>query len=307
MIDQRQIVMAMALLYRAYGLLVRSEVPVPGACPIAAADGDAADIEVAFGPARLTAPALESGPYRYDGNSVLFGLPDVGRYLCREGRHIVIEPAASATATDIGDFLIATAIPIILWMRPGEIVLHAAGVVLDGREGAIAICGSSGSGKSTILKALIAAGARVVGDDTLRVTFSPHAISVSGLPMRYCWNDRAGDARVGHDVAPERALSSAPLAALFVLESSRQAGSPRFRRLTGVPAFRALLAQRHRPKVPRLMAKEAELVSAFARLAKLPSYLWCREEGRPALSRAEFAILTGDRSHAEKTEEEFSA
>ncbi|MEI9991669.1 MAG: hypothetical protein WDM86_16700 [Rhizomicrobium sp.] len=285
--------MAQTFLYRAYGLIVRSELPIPGACLFsgkAEMCPHAPDIEIVVDSVCAAMPGTQYGPYRRNGNSLLYEMPGIARYLCQAGRRMVVEPACGASATDVGDMLIATALPALLWMRPGEIVLHAAGAAIGAAKSAIAICGPSGSGKSTVLRSLLSAG-RVLGDDTLRLLVAAEGVKASGLPARYCWSEDPGFHRNGHDVVAEQTLRSAPLAALCVLDLPRSTGPAEFRRLTGVEALTVLLAQRHRPKVPRLMGKEGEVLPLFGHLAKLPLYSWRRKEGAGDLTREELAFL----------------
>ena len=76
--------------------------------------------------------------------------------------------------------LMATALPAALWMR-GETVLHAGAVLLPGMTHAVAFAGASGSGKSTMLRALLEHGARLVADDTVCVRAAANGYQVAGL------------------------------------------------------------------------------------------------------------------------------
>ncbi len=299
--------MVQTFLYKAYGLTVRSELSIPGACLLsgeAAMIPHAPDIEIVVDSVGSAMPGAQHGPYRRNGDSLMFEMPGIARYLCQAGRRMVVERACGASAADVGDMLIATALPALLWMRPGEIVLHAAGVVIGAARPAIGICGPSGSGKSTVLKSLLSAGARILGDDTLRLLVAAEGVKASGLPARYCWSEEPGSHRNGHDVVAGQRLRSAPLAALCVLDLPRSTGPAEFRRLTGVEALTVLLAQRHRPKVPRLMGKEGEVLPLFGHLAKLPLYSWRRKEGAMDLKDEESAFLLDQATQSPHQQEE---
>jgi len=276
-------------LYRAYEFLIRSEIAIPGAIPLDDAASGEVDIEIAFGEAGLPDTARSEGPYRYVEGRLLFDMPAIAYYLCEGGRRITIEKRPGASERDIAGLLIATALPALLWMR-GEIVLHAAGLVPAGGDRAIAICGASRSGKSTVLRDMLGRGSRVVGDDSLRVRFSPAGVTASGLPCRFFWSREGEAERPDHAVAAERVLAAMPLAAVFILDWPR--GEPHFERVAAVDALRQLLLQRHRPRVPRLLGMEGRFLAGFATLSRLDVYLWKRRDGAIALSSEEFAFLT---------------
>src|ERR1700744_1064503 len=278
------------MLLRGYDLLISSEMHVPGAISVSSATPEQVDLEIRYGSARLSEAQIEEGPDRYAPGELLFEMPALARYLCCDGRLIVVEPAPGASLTDIGDMLVATALPALLWMR-GAMVLHAAGIVPDGCAAAIALCGPSGSGKSTVVRDLLSHGGRIVGDDTLRLRVAPSGVPASGLPGRFCWSGEAGLTRVGHVVAPSDILASAPLRCLFVLTLPRSSSGFRFERLQGVGALQAVLAQRHRPRVPRIIGMEQAYLAQFAMLARMEIYSWQRSENSTTLAEGEIAFL----------------
>jgi len=210
-------------------------------------------------------------------------------YRCDAGRRIVVERMGDTSESEAARYLIATALPALLWMR-GEIVLHVAAALLPGATRAIAIGGVSGAGKSTILRQLVAIGASVVADDTLCLRFDGLTMTVSGLAGGYFV---AKGAQRGFEmVPPERQAASAPLAGLVMLGARSLSGGPTFHTLSGVAALEALLASRHRPRIPTLLGKNRALLPVLARLSEtLPIQLWNRQEGLPALDPAEVAQL----------------
>jgi hypothetical protein len=90
----------------------------------------------------------------------------------------------NADVSEIEALLVATALPAILWMR-GRFVLHAAAVLMPGRDAAIAIAGPSGVGKSAALAQLIVRGAAVLADDSVSVAVGASGLIASGLPSVY--------------------------------------------------------------------------------------------------------------------------
>jgi hypothetical protein len=236
------------------------------------------DIDIIMGDAPLAGPARALGPYRLAGDGLLFEMAGVARYRCEAGERITVESAAGASESAVAGYLIATALPALLWMR-GDIVLHMAAVVLPGMSGAIAFGGATGSGKSTILHQLVAAGAKMVADDTICVRFDGQAPMVSGLPGGYFLAD--ADARSFRAVPPEQRLSSARLRAVVTLGARKSSGIAAFHALNGASAFEVLLAGRHRPRVPTLLGRSEALLPVLARLSgNVPIHRWDRLEGR---------------------------
>jgi len=273
---------------RAFDLAIRSDLALPGAMAADPDAGASVDVEIIEGPAVLEGASSTLGPYRLAGDRLLFSRRGVADYLCEGGGRIVVERAPGADAFEVRGSLIATALPALLWMR-GEIVLHAAAAVLPGARRAIAIGGASGAGKSSLLDQLLSFGSTLVGDDALRLRHDGPAMLASGLPAGLFLGDHG---RAFKPAPPEQQAASAELAALVVLETPRGQDAPRFRRLRGADALETLLAGRHRPRVPRLLGREAGLLPAFSRLAgHLPVYHWRRREDALTLEADEVEFL----------------
>lgn len=277
--------------------MVRSALALPGGIALESGDPRLAagiDIEIAEGDAKLQGFARELGPYRRAGDSLLFEMPGIARYRCDAGARMIVERIGDTSEGVAASYLIATALPALLWMR-GEIVLHAAAALLPGAAGAIAIGGASGTGKSTILRQLVAAGACVVADDSVCLRFSGADMTVSGLAGGYfvaeADNDRSRRFEV---VQPEHQIPAAPLTGLVMLRARLSSGAPAFHPLRGVAALEALLGSRHRPRVPALLGNNKAMLPVLARFSEtLPIHLWNRREGAAALDPAEMAWLTG--------------
>lgn len=280
--------------YRAYGLSIDSAWPVPGAMTMPKEEpgfSGQADIEILDGSATV---AQHGERQDHAGNALVYERPGVGRYLCERAR-IVVAPVAGARMSELLGALIASALPAALWMR-GEVVLHAAAVQFPGVSRAIAIAGSSGSGKSMILSQLAAAGARVVGDDTLCARLSDHAVQVSGLPGAYflCHASSTTNEERELCLVPQaQQLPSAPMGALLVLDLPRPSEGFGFRRLHGTAALEALLRNRHRSRIPRFLRSEGALLPNFVQfLERFAIYSWTRCEGVRALDAREIRFLS---------------
>ncbi|MEM1111415.1 MAG: hypothetical protein AAGI11_05855 [Pseudomonadota bacterium] len=101
------------------------------------------------------------------------------------GRHIWVDSPKSMACRDVEAYLTGPVLAYALRLQ-GHLCLHAS--VIDMQGGAIALAGTSGSGKSTTAAALVARGHRLVSDDVLALQFS--ASSALALPgkseLRLC-------------------------------------------------------------------------------------------------------------------------
>lgn len=155
-------------LYRANGLTLRSEINLPELHPGAGR----ADVEIRYGTsptelddAALKAPRAQASPGEY-----LLTVDGVGRYWVRDGRTVVLDPAAGATEDDVRVFLLSSVMGVLAHEH-GFLPLHASAVSIDGA--CVLLAGSSGVGKSTMAAALHRRGHPVVADDICAISLGP--------------------------------------------------------------------------------------------------------------------------------------
>lgn len=256
---------------------------LPGAMPLPD-DHVPVDLHIHLNP---PAPLRTGAPlYRREEDALVFSPPGVGTYRITD-RDLAITPVGGA---DVAALLIATAVPAWLWLRR-RLVLHAAAVVMPGATHALVIGGATGSGKSTMLAALLARDAAMLSDDTVAVDFEGAVPWSSGLAGGY-WRAVPLEGRVIQAVPAGCAVRRAPIGAIVLLD--RGAGAPWFERLAPLAAMPELLASRHRPAVPRLLRRDAAVLAQCAGLASaVPIYRWHRTDGVPSLSDAELGALHG--------------
>lgn len=250
-----------------FGQTILSDITIPGALPLTQ-EGDAA-VRVR----RLAAAPIgeAAGGYACDGGEIVLTIPGTARYRCA-AEEVAIIPQPGVGDDVLADYLIAGALPAALWMQ-GRLVLHAAAVRLRESGRCVAIAGASGAGKSTLAAELLAAGGALVADDAL-VVLPGEPLAVSGLPGGLF--HQAGEAR-RFDCASDSAASAA-LAALVILDVVP--GEPGMRRLHGAEAVQAVVDQRHRSSVPRLLGREAmTLAQCLALAAAVPVWLLRRPPG----------------------------
>ncbi len=174
----------------------------------------------------------------------------VGSYDVRDGKEILVCPAAGAHAELVRLFVLGSAWGVLLQQR-GSLAMHA-GVVRAG-EGAVAFCGPSSAGKSTTVDWLARRGFPLVCDDLCRVDVAgaespwvwpsarPLKLSVAALAT-------AGRSAAGLRAAlprgklqlpwSEGASEPLPLRTIYLLEW----GEPSLSRLSGATALRRFVA-----------------------------------------------------------------
>jgi hypothetical protein len=258
--------------YRIAGLLVASDMPLPGAAP---ADGDApAEVTIRSGdvPSVLEAPTAVGPTWRLAGTTLLLDIPDVGRLRIEGGGEIVYQSDAIAPADDLAVFLAGPVLALLLDLRR-QPVLRASGVWVEGR--AVLFCGPSGSGKSTLAAALTQRGYPLLLDDVCAVTLAVPPLIQSDATWLKLWSrpiERLGlDGRRGdrvraclekHYLDPGAARAApAPIGAVYNL---REARPPHAAGIEAPNAVDAVLALRRSAYYP-LMVQRLGLTDLYFR------------------------------------------
>lgn len=281
----------------AFDTAIASRFPLPGALPCSERDPAGqfqAEITVTQGYVDIPASAEPAGMYRYLDDTLWFPDAAIARFACHQDGRIVVEPGIGASDDLVGRLLIASALPAMLWMRR-QPVLHAGAAIMPGRSLAMAVGGEAGAGKSTVLEQLVAAGARLVGDDTIRVSATGQHVLASGLPGG-CYiaagtGDRKAE-RVFHPVPGPLQCLSLPLGAFIHLDPPARQDNPEFVRVRGVEALELLLTARHRPEVAGILGQEADHLQDLARMSRdLTVCRWSRKKGEIPLGASEWRFL----------------
>ena len=263
----------------AYGLRVRSEIAVP--FRPAAPDGPP-DLDIRIGrvPERLPNPAAVRGRFWQTAPGVfLLGVEGIARYLARDGREIVVQPAGG-TESDVGAFLPGSVLAACLQQR-GMLTLHASAVATE--AGAILFAGHSGSGKSTLLAALVDRGYRMIADDITGVVpaIAGPPVALPAFPALRLWDDavdalRWRDRSLGrvHEgmekyVAAVDDFRHEPAAVRTVLTlDTRRGDAIRIAALPRSQAFGRLLRHTYGWRFLAGMGRQREHFDAVSRLAR---------------------------------------
>lgn len=272
------------------------------------------DVRVSVGtvPDDPGAPDYIGPTWRLVGRRFYLEVPSLIRLMADDGREIVAQPLGTSTEADMAPFILSTGMAAILHQRR-LLAFHAATVAWQGR--AIALCGSTGTGKSTLAAALCRAGAGFVGDDIAAIRIE----SADGVPLVWpdgrqhrLWADaidhltlaeRQGAPIRSHmskfHVAPSSPLDrgevASPLAAVILLRTRERTvppGPPSIEPLTLVDAAPLLKGEIYRPSLARHMGHDPLLFSQIAGLlSRAPVFRLERTRGLEYLDASAALVL----------------
>lgn len=149
-------------LYRAYGLVVASDLALPGLRE--APPGAPADVRVERRPLEMD----ELGSSE-DGQRIGALFHDVARFLLEDGARVAVDVRRDDVGADVIEARLLGEIFAGLLRQRGLLVLHACAVARDGE--AVAFVGESGWGKSTLAEAFCQRGYTLLTDDVMGVAF----------------------------------------------------------------------------------------------------------------------------------------
>jgi len=293
--------------YRISGLRVQSDFELPGALP---ADAAAVDVLVRLRdvPEHLEAPTTAGRGWEMDDSRFLLSLSGVGRFLATDGRLIEMQPEHELR--DAVPFLLGTAFGALLLQR-GNLVLHASSVSRDGS--AVALCGHSGIGKSTLAAALCQAGCDFVSDDVSVIEPGPDSValwpdgrclklfeeSVARLGLAAHRGQEVGSGTTKHyvELRSRESTGPLPLRAIYVLRNLEGQGASQIVRLSPVDSAQTLLNESHRPLLSLAMAKRNPQVAITAAvIAKAPVFRFTRARDLDRLNEIAEELLEHWRS-----------
>ena len=176
--------------YGAYGLRVRSPFAVaPCTTPLAGPPGGEPDVTVRIGatPAALPAPVDKGAFWEAAPGACLIMVPGVARFLITGGRDVLVEPRGGSDH-DVGVQLTPLVFTTVLQQR-GVITFHACAV--ETGAGAVLFAGRSGSGKSSLLAALVERGYAMLADDAAGVAPASNGrpVALPAFPRLKLWAD----------------------------------------------------------------------------------------------------------------------
>lgn len=301
---------AAARLYKVFGLTVRSEMSLSELVEVPAGTGEP-DVVISLG--KLSKPEPDDGShFRLTEAGALLDVPDVGRYLVRNGREIIADPHPGGSERHLRLYLLGSAFGLILHQR-NLLPLHSNAMEFEGK--AVGFMGASGAGKSTMAAWFHDRGYNVLADDVCVVTFEEDGTPLAhpGIPRLRLWRDaletsgrRAEDHEHAFDDADKynvrtregAAPTPLPLGAIYVLGTPASAVSEQgITRLLGIDAIEALVANTYRGAyAPSLGMAQQHLAQCVALARRVPVYKLERVWGFDAF--AEQARLVEEHARA---------
>jgi len=268
--------------YRVSGLSVASEIALPGL--IAGGPARAPQVTIRRGdvPENLPDHSAAGPTWRIAGREFLLRIPDIARFLLRNGDEIVFAPESDASEADIPIFILGTLFGILLHQRE-QIVLHASAVRVNGK--AVLFCGPSGAGKSTLAAALAQHGYPLVTDD-----FCTIAVNGSGSPLVHpdgrqlkLWaqaierldlaqqrGERVRKSLEKFYVEPAEVFTEPlPLGAVYALREARPPHGPGIEQPNVVDAVLLPLRNAYRPLLVRRLGQRANYFHAATAIANV--------------------------------------
>ena len=292
------------------GWRVASALPLPDLLPWTGGDGPA-DLRIEVGPVpeRLTDTVFDQPLLQVAADGTCrFQVPGVAAYLIdADARRVVVEPAMAPDAPDIRVFLYGTVLGLLCYRR-GLVPLHASCVRIG--DGAVAMAGASGMGKSTLAAALLRRGCPVLSDDVTVIDLaSPDGPRVlPAFPRLKLWGDAM--ARMGFAVdglersRPELEKFHLPVETRFSRQSvllravfhltvgpGHEGGTTR--RLHGPEAAAGIWRDLYRNGMMVRLGQSKRLLSAAVALTGIPDGIWTITHPHDAgcLDRSVAAIL----------------
>lgn len=303
--------------YRAFGMTIRSEIPLPE-LPADNRPHQEAELTVTLEP--LETPPEQNGPpgtlYPVAEGEYRMDVEAVGSYLVQGGRRIAIAPFPGVRPEVVRLFLLGTALGAVLHQRSG-LALHASAVDIEGQ--AVLLMGDSGVGKSTTVAALVQRGYTLLADDvTYLVQQSGRTMVHQGVQRVKLWQESAEALGIApasltevHPDFPSRrsmatpggTLGSLPLGAIFLLTPG-ESQNIALQRLAGAESLSALLQNTYRPTLAHQLCGAASHIGKISTVAREATI--CKLH-RPAegmsLTEVVSAVLKHSKEH--RTEETY--
>jgi hypothetical protein len=204
LISQHMAPLGESLLYRAYGLAILSDAPLPepGVCR----EDIPPQVRISAGRVAPGLPGRTGGGVLFEVSPgrFLLQMEGIARYLVSDGTGITVDAAPGADEDSVRLFLWGSAFGALLHQR-GLLPLHASAI--ETPKGAVLFAGASSRGKSALAAAFHARGYRVIADEICAINGgSAGAEAVPAIPRLLLWPDVIDESGLwGPNVKPARA------------------------------------------------------------------------------------------------------
>lgn len=176
--------------YKAFGLTISSDIPLPELQGQQCPNVGQADISIQTADLSHLWARMEGEEKRLvvRDNIVLFNLPDIGTFCIEDGDTIQVSPANGSDPNQIRLYILGTCIGVILLQRK-ILPLHGSAIAIHGK--AYAVVGESGAGKSTLATVLLNRGYQLLSDDVIPVMFTEDhmPLAMPSYPRQKLWEE----------------------------------------------------------------------------------------------------------------------
>jgi hypothetical protein len=261
----------MSTIYRYYGFGIdfQSAIPIPEMREGSAGHAAPVTIRLASAPCPESLIRIETG-VAAGPQDFWMDVPGIARLHVANGSSISIEPASDMVMADIRAYLLGSAMGALLHQRR-LLPLHASAVEIDGK--AVAFCGTSGAGKSSLALHLVKRGHRLLCDDICAVDMASGAAQLwPGLINLKLWRESLEAAGEHHDglqqVLPTLDKYKLPVPAIadyrsyalggIALLAKLEKGDPHITELHGTETLSAMVSNTFRGQLIPPMAQQQQ-------------------------------------------------
>lgn len=262
-----------------------------------------ADIDLTFGRLDPTEGGKKYGPFHIFGpNLVEIRLPSGLHIRIADGCRLTVDVPEHCTMSEVHTYLFGPAFSVLAQQRRRP-PLHASAIEVG--NGALAVAGDSGAGKSTTARWLMGRGYRLLTDDQLIVD-PESGLAHPSYPATKMWGDvaallgkstddsmrvKAGVDKYHFDVADQFVGGALPLRAVFILRPDGGLKQPEARRLPLPEAIGALNRFVHYAEIAKRLGAQPVMFHWAAQIAgRSPVYIIRRPE-EPAAIEALIDLL----------------
>ena len=292
--------------YAVFGLNVASEIELP---ELRGRD-DRGEPDVVVKSGEIASDARLTAGLHIIGSEALLWIPEVGRYLMREGRELIFDPLPEVSARNVRLYLLGSAFAAIIHQR-GLLPLHANSIIIDGK--AIGFMGHPGAGKSTMAAWFHDSGFGILGDDVCVVSGGVEPLAHAGVPRLRLWREAleaSGRTVDGYEMSFDNydkynvpigeesgLVEQAPLSHLYLLDDAGGSDRSAIEPLHGAAAVEALVANTYRGGYVQIMGRTQQHLAACIQLAQLvPVFRVSREWGLDSIAGQARAVAQHARS-----------
>ncbi len=264
---------------KAFGLNIQSDFPFRG---INTDEKGFFDVKVLNKsvPEKLEHVTFKGLSMESNHSEFLLKVPNVANFLIKEGKTIHIDPSPQAEQREIELFFLGSAMAVVLMQR-GIIPFHGSAFEKDGK--AIIISGSSGAGKSSLLRFFLNEGYNALTDDVCALSIENDKVIITpSFPSSKIWEDvmdvfnleksaekqlRPSINKYRIDFDKQFVDCNLEVESIYILRSVNLE-SFSLKKIQGFEKFKILKQNLYRPKFPEATGKEKESFITLNKLAQ---------------------------------------